>query len=62
MADVKWGKMKVAVKDNNQVDIYDMDVSKKSPVHKIQAADRKSSLSQALRWILSYNPAPVAAK
>jgi hypothetical protein len=58
MADVKWGKMKVAVKDNNQVDIYDMDVSKKTPVHTVQPTDRKSALSQALRWILSYNPTP----
>ena len=50
--------MKVALIDDNSADIYDLSVSKKKPVHTVQGTDRKSTLSQSLKWILSYNPTP----
>jgi hypothetical protein len=38
-----------------------LSVSKKKPIHTVQGTDRKSTLSQSLKWILSYNPTPQAA-
>jgi hypothetical protein len=58
---VDYKKMKVALIDDNSADIYDLSVSKKKPIHTVQGTDRKSTLSQSLKWILSYNPTPQAA-
>ncbi len=56
MADERWTKMKVALKTDTQVDIYDLTLSGKKPVQQIQGQNRKDTLSKALHWILSYNP------
>jgi hypothetical protein len=58
---VDYKKMKVALIDDTSADIYDLSVSKKKPIHTVQGTDRKSTLSQSLKWILSYNPTPQAA-
>jgi hypothetical protein len=55
---VDYTKMKIALINDNSADIYDLSVSKKKPVHTVQGTDRKSTLSQSLKWILSYNPTP----
>jgi hypothetical protein len=59
--EIDYTKMKVALINDTSADIYDLSVSKKKPVHTIQSTDRKSTLSQSLKWILSYNPTPQAA-
>lgn len=58
---VDYTKMKVGLINDTSADIYNLDVSKKKPVHTVQGTDRKSTLSQSLKWILSYNPTPPAA-
>ena len=60
-SNVDYTKMKVALINDNSADIYDLSVSKKKPIHTVQETDRKSTLSQSLKWILSYNPTPQAA-
>jgi hypothetical protein len=57
-SNVDYAKIKVAAIDDTHADIYDLSVSKKKPVHTVQGTDRKSTLSQSLKWILSYNPTP----
>jgi len=59
-SNVNYAKMKVALVDDTKADIYDLSVSKKKPIHTVQGTDRKSTLSQSLKWILSYNPTPQA--
>lgn len=58
---VDYTKMKVGLINDTSADIYNLDVSKKKPVHTVQGTDRKSTLSQSLKWILSYNPTPPVA-
>lgn len=57
-----WVKLKVALKDDRNADIYNIAISKKNPIHKIQGTDRKNTLSKSLHWVLNYKPdnAPVA--
>lgn len=58
MANENWRNMRVAVRDGRTADIYDLAVSGKKPMQSFSADDRKSALTQALNWILSYNPQP----
>lgn len=55
---VDYKKIKIGAIDDTHADIYDLSISKKTPIHTVQGTDRKSTLSQALKWILSYNPTP----
>lgn len=57
MAAERWGKIRIAVSEHGtSADVFDMGVSKKSPVHHITGQDRKDTLKQALSWILTYSP------
>ena len=56
MAAERWVKMKVALKDDTNADVYDMEVSKKKPIQQVSGTTRKETLSKALHWILSYKP------
>lgn len=58
---IDYKKMKVGLINDTSADIYDLAVSKKKPVHTVTGTDRKSTLSQSLKWILSYNPTPPSA-
>ena len=60
-SNVDYTKMKIAMINDTSTDIYDLGVSKKKPIHTVQGTDRKSTLSQSLKWILSYNPTPPVA-
>jgi hypothetical protein len=57
MASERWTKIKVALKNDNSVDVYDVTVSTKKPVQSIQGAGRKDTLTKALKWVLQYSPA-----
>lgn len=61
MSNESWVNMRVAIRDNNVADIYDLKVSTKKPIHTSQGQDRKSALSGALSWILAYNPGTAKA-
>ncbi len=56
MKEVKWDKIRVALKSNVAADIYDLSVSGKKPVHQVTGTDRRNVLVQSLKWVLSYNP------
>lgn len=60
-SNIDYTKMKIALINDTSADIYNLSVSKKKPVHTVQGTDRKSTLSQSLKWILSYNPTPPVA-
>lgn len=55
MSNDDWMKMRVAVR-GNKVDIFDLNISTKSPIHTLTGTNRQSMLTRALIWTLGYNP------
>ena len=51
-----WERMKVALRDDQHADIYDLGKSGKKPVQLVEGGSRRDVLAKALRWVLSYNP------
>lgn len=51
---IDYTKMKIGLIDDNSADIYDLDKSKKKPIHRISGPTRREVLKQALDWISNY--------
>lgn len=61
MANERWANIRVAVRDGRTADVFDLAVSGRKPLKSFSGDDRKSALTQALNWILAYNPQPSPA-
>jgi hypothetical protein len=55
-----WTNMRLKV-TGNKVDIFDLGVSKKSPVNTIDSGSRRDSLKASLDWVLAYKPTTAPA-
>ena len=51
-----WEYIKVALRDDQHADIYDLGKSGKKPVQLVEGGSRRDVLAKALRWVLAYNP------